>query len=459
MFALIIRTSIAALTLLFFATASPEPTAAAGRIVAVVEDQVITTGDLDDRLALALASSGLANTAQNRDRLRPQVLRLYIDETLERLEAKRLGLRANVDEVQRVLGDIAQRNKMSVDQLDNFLRKQGSGITELKRQVETQILWAKIIGSQLRAKVRIGPDQVDMAIKEAERARNEPQWLLAEITLPIPDPQQDDSIRRDAAELVDALRKGAAFPALAREFSASPSASTGGDLGWVQPSGVSEEVRSVVSDMKVGEVKGPVRTNAGWQLFFLRAIRPPGEDAKVEALPPPPPPAPARAAKAPKRVRLAQLIIPMSEKPDPAEKKKVIGEVEAYQRKLNSCDAVKDAAAKAGADFGGDLGWLDVADLPDVLRTLVSNLPNDRLGPPLTGPAGVQMIMVCERVGGQLPRAAEPPRPVQPAPPPPPLPSLERDAVAQRLESQQLDRLAERYLRDLRRDAFIDLRA
>ena len=76
----------------------------------------------------------------------------------------------------------------------------------------------------------------------------------------------------------------------------------------------------------------------------------------------------------------------------------------------------------------------------------------------LTGSAGIQMIMVCERVGGAPARAAEPARPQQAAPPPPPLPSMDRAAVQQRLELEQLDRLAARYLRDLRRDAFIDLR-
>ena len=134
-------------------------------------------------------------------------------------------------------------------------------------------------------------------------------------------------------------------------------------------------------------------------------------------------------------------------------------QAEAYQSRFRSCDSLLQAAAESGADGSGDLGWLEVADLPDVLKRLVSNLPNSRLSPPLTGPAGIQLIMVCERVGGQLPRAAEAPRPVQPTPPPPPLPSLDRESVQRRLETQQLDRLAERYLRDLRRDAYVDVRA
>ena len=452
------RLVIAALAIVMAAGAFPRDVAAAGRIVAVVEDQMISTGDLEDRVALALASSGLANTPDNRQRLRPQVLRLYIDETLERLEAKRLDLHASVDEVQRTLSNIAQRNSMSIDQLDAFLRDHDSDILTLKRQVETQILWAKVVARQLQPRVRIGPDQVDLAIKEAERARNEPQWLLAEITLPVPTPEQEDAVRQDAQELADTIDKGAAFPALAREFSASPSAQFGGDLGWVQPTTVSEETRAVVADMKVGDVAGPVRTNAGWQLFLLRAMRAPGEDSKVVAPPPPPPPAPARAAIPPKRVRLAQVVLPISQDAKDAEKKKVVAEAVALQGKLKSCAAVKREAAKTGDEFGGDLGWLDVKDLPDVLRNLVSNIADNRLSPPLTGPAGIQMIMVCEREGGQFARAAEPPRPAQETPPPPPLPSLERSAVQQRLESQQLDRLAERYLRDLRRDAYVDLR-
>lgn len=459
MIATFTRAAIFSLALVTLAASAAGPLAAAGRIVAVVEDQVISTGDLEDRVSLALASSGLANTPENRDRLRPQVLRFYIDETLQRLEAKRLGLRASMEEVQRTLENIAGRNKMTIDQLDQFLRDQGSDLLTLKRQIETQILWAKLVNQQLRPRIRVGPDQVDLAIKEAERARNEPQWLLAEITLPVSRPELEGEVRQDAAELAQAIRNGAGFAALAREFSASASAQVGGDLGWVQPSALSEDIRGVVETMELGKVEGPVRTNAGWQLFILRARRAPGAEAEVETLPPPPPPAPARAAKPPQKVRLAQLVLPVSEDASDADKKALISQAAAYQSRLRSCDAVRQEAAKSDGDFGGDLGWLDVADLPEVLQELVTHLPNNQLSPPLTGAAGVQLIMVCERVGGQFARAAEAPRPVQATPPPPPLPSMERDAVQRRLEEQQLDRLAERYLRDLRRDAYVDLRA
>ncbi|WP_027134760.1 peptidylprolyl isomerase [Geminicoccus roseus] len=452
------RAALLSLTLAFSVVAAPEHAAAAGRIVAVVEDQVISTGDLEDRVSLALASSGLPNTQDNRARLTPQVLRLYIDEILQRMEAQRLGLTASVEEVQQTLGNIAERNSMSMDQLDEFLRQQGSDLLALKRQVEIQIMWAKVVNRQLRPRIRVGPDQVDLAIREAERARTEPQWLLAEITLPVSTPEQDDQVSQDAEELAQAIRRGASFPALAREFSGSSSAQLGGDLGWVQPSSLPEETRTVLATTDVGQMAGPVRTNAGWQLFMLRARRAAGENAEVEAPPPPPPPAPAQPAVPPKQVRLAQFVIPVPEGTSEAERQELLAQAEDYRGRFGSCDALQREAARSGGDFGGDLGWLDVADLPEVLRQLVTNLPDNRLSPPLTGPAGIQLIMVCQRVGGRPARAAEPPRQTQPTPPPPPLPSMERDAVQSRLEAQQLDRLAERYLRDLRREAYIDLR-
>ncbi|HWL71677.1 MAG TPA: peptidylprolyl isomerase [Geminicoccus sp.] len=458
MIASLTRAALLSLALLGSTAILPGKAVAAGRIVAVVEDQVISTGDLEDRVSLALVSSGLATTPENRDRLRPQVLRLYIDETLQRLEAKRLGLTATPDEISQTLANIAERNSMTMDQLDEFLRGQGASLLTLKRQVESQILWAKVVAQQLRPRVRIGPDQVDLAIREAERARNEPQWLLAEITLPVTDASQDSQVRADADELVDALNKGAAFPALAREFSASSTAAAGGDLGWVQPSGLTEETRTIVADMGVGDIEGPVRTNAGWQIFMMRAKRAAGENAEVEMPPPPPPPAPARPAIPPTRVHLAQYVIPVPEDAGEAERDKLLEQAAAYQNRFKSCSSLQAAAAESGGEGSGDLGWLDVADLPQVLTQLVSNLPNNRLSPPLTGPAGIQLIMVCDREGGQLPRAAEAPRPVQPTPPPPPLPSMDRESVQRRLEGQQLDRLADRYLRDLRRDAYVDLR-
>jgi peptidyl-prolyl cis-trans isomerase SurA len=157
-------------------------------------------------------------------------------------------------------------------------------------------------------------------------------------------------------------------------------------------------------------------------------------------------------------VHLAQLIIPFPEGMPEPERQKAIKRAAAMAPRIGSCDAMRREAAKYGEDMGGDLGWLDTKDLPPILQQIVTEIPNGRLSPPLAGSAGIQMIMVCERVGGAPARPAEPARPQQAAPPPPPPPSMDREAVQQRLELEQLDGLAARYLRDLRRDAFIDLR-
>lgn len=436
----------------------PDRADAAGRIVAVVEDQIISSSDLDARVTLALVSSGLANTAENQERMRPQVLRLYIDETLQRREAERAGIKVSGEEVQQTLEAISKRNNFTLAQMDSFLQERGASILVLKRQIENQLLWMRLVNRKLRPRVRIGPDQVDQALREIEQAQGQPQLLVAEITLPVYPGTDEAQVRQDADQLVQTIRNGAPFPAVARQFSSSASAQGGGDLGWIRPSMLPEEVRDSVSTLAIGSLDGPVRTAAGWQIFMLRARKAPGPDGAVESPPPPPPPLPARPAKPPTKVRLAQLLIPFPEGMAEPDRQKAIKQAAAMPQRIGSCNALRREAAKYGDDMGGDLGWLDTKDLPPILQQIVTELPNGRLSPPLTGSAGIQMIMVCERVGGAPARAAEPARPQQAAPPPPPLPSMDRDAVQQRLELEQLDRLAARYLRDLRRDAFIDLR-
>ncbi|MDH3772664.1 MAG: peptidylprolyl isomerase, partial [Nitrospirota bacterium] len=110
-----------------------------------------------------------------------------------------------------------------------------------------------------------------------------------------------------------------------------------------------------------------------------------------------------------------------------------------FRDRLVDCAAMVEVAEELEAPASGELGWIKIADLPVDLGQAVLSLPVGQVSSPLQGPGGIHLLMVCDR------READQLNP-------------EREKVAQRLEQERVERLARRYLRDLRKDAFVDVR-
>lgn len=245
----------------------------AQRIAAVVNDDVITSQDLIDRLDLALATSGLPGDAQTRQRLAPQVLRGFIDEKLQLQEARRLGLDVTENEVDQGLDTIAARNNTDRTTLLRYLESRNINPRTLRDQLRAQIAWLKVLGREVRPRIVVSQDQVEFALRRAAGNPSEGEVLLSEILLPVYDRAQEASVVAQAQELVATLRGGADFGALARQVSVAASAENGGDLGWVRTDALVPELRSRLAALQAGQVSDPVAGPNGVQIFHLRDRR------------------------------------------------------------------------------------------------------------------------------------------------------------------------------------------
>ena len=166
--------------------------------------------------------------------------------------------------------------------------------------------------------------------------------------------------------------------------------------------------------MRAGEISDPISSPVGYYIFLLR-------DRRLTQ-------AAAGASPGEIEVDLAQILLPVD------------GEA--------TLDAARGRAAQLRGRLGaaelkapdsGRLGWLRVGDLPPGFRQTVSTLPVGQVSEPLEGPTGIHLLMVCDR---HNPTAESP----------------QRDQIAQQLQRERVDRLARRYLRDLRKDAFVEVR-
>jgi peptidyl-prolyl cis-trans isomerase SurA len=392
------------------------------RIVAVVNDAVISAQDLDERLQLVTLTSGIPDSEQARARLAPQVLRSLIEEALQLQEAERLGITVEEAEIQQALANIAERNRMSVEAMERFFTNNGIDLATLLEQVRAQIAWVKVVNRQIVPRVTVTVDQLEMAVEEARRNEGEPEYLLSEIVLPVDNPAQAQTVAQDAARLVQTLREGASFESLAAQVSAAASAERGGDVGWVRSSAVPGELRNTLDGMRENEISDPIPSPVGYHIFWLR-------DRRLNQ-------AVAESSIGDIEVELAQILLPFDGQADIEALRMRAAEL---RDDLGDCAALADMAAELGLPDSGRLGWLRLGDLPPELRAAVSSLPVEQVSAAVQGPSGIHLLMVCDR---REPEGATP----------------EREQIAERLERERVERLARRYLRDLRKEAFVEVR-
>ena len=390
------------------------------RIAAVVNDRVISALDVGNRLKFVVLSTGVPNTPEYRQRLSSQILRNLIDEELQLQEAESVNVTVSNRDVDKALSDVAKRNKMSAQGLTNILRRAGISTSTLRRKLRVQIAWGRTISRRLRREVRVTDDEVDAELKRIETLRNKPRFRVAEIFLSVDDPDQDEQVRQAALRLHKQIRDGADFSAIASAFSQSTSAAQAGDIGWVQPGRLSSELDAVLLTMKPKQVSKPIRTLSGYYLLLLRDIRQPENARADDAV-----------------VDLHQIILPETSSTDPTTQNALAKDIRAA---ITSCEDLPSLIKQIGNPKSGPLGKLKLSDLSPTFRNAVAMLQIGEASAPVISPTGGTLILVvCDRVK-------------------PKKKTIRRSYVRKKLQQNRAELIARRYLRDLRRSAFVDLR-
>jgi len=392
------------------------------RIAAIVNDEVISSHDLDARISLVLSSTGQPNSPENHNRIRSQVLRLLIDERLQLQEAKKLKInitQADLDDAFRIL---EKQNKVQPGRFEEFLRQQGVDRASLVAQLTAELAWQKVIGRKLAPTVQVSDDDVDATLSQLESSKGAVEWLLAEIFLPIDSPDQDQEVERNAARLVEQLRGGANFAAVARQFSRGSTAANGGDTGWVRQGTQPEAIERTLAAMAPNSISDPIKTLAGYYIVFLRDRRQLGGGDPEDTV-----------------VDLKQILLPLPRNAKAADVQTQTDLARQISETVQGCNDVERAAKELRSPQSGELGKLKLRDLPAAFRPIVAKLPVGKASDPLQTENGIHVLFVCARKDAvnELPTKEE---------------------IRQSLLNQRLELAIRRTLRDLRRDAVVEFR-
>ncbi|QLC21444.1 peptidylprolyl isomerase [Parasphingopyxis sp. CP4] len=390
---------------------------------AIVNGEIVTRTDVEHRINLFLAANNAAQiSAEERQRLRMQIVRNLIDETLQIQEARANDILIPRADIDQTFASVAQRSAATPEEFGAFLRTQGSSDRSMRRQIEGELAWRRVLSRYVNPFVGVSESEVQEIVERLESNRGQTEYRIAEIYLPArPDNQAD--VQAGAMRILQQISSGGSFQAYARQFSQASTAAVGGDLGWLRPGQLPPELAAVVTQMPVGGVSQPIPIPGGFSIIALIDQRQILVGNPRDAI-----------------LSLTQITLsfPPGTVRETAEPR--IEALASATQAGGGCGVAPSIAEELGGDIVQNDG-VRLGDLPEVLQQNLTNLQVGQSTPPFGSlQDGVRVLVLCGR--DDPPASAEP----------------DAEVILNRLEQERADRRARRYLRDLRRDAVIEYR-
>jgi peptidyl-prolyl cis-trans isomerase SurA len=397
---------------------------------AFVNGAVISNYDLDQRIALFIATSGARPTGENLPHIRAQVLRSLEDELIQMQEAAKHRISASKGEVDKAVQEVAADNGLTVAQLVNTLGKAGVSTQTFGQQIAAQLIWQKVVTARYGTDILISDEDVDEAMERLKESADKPRYLVSEIYLGVDRAEDETSVRASAEQFTQQIMQGASFPVVASQFSQSPSGREGGDIGWISQGDVAEELDRALSELRPGQLAGPIRAEGGYYVLLLRDRREPVGTNVAEA----PAPTPAGAP-----VPLDRLLVPLPADADAALKERAMTLATNVATRVRSCADLAPIASQLQGSVHQRLGSVDASSLNAQLRDALASTGPGEMVKPFFSDAGLELIVRCDAASPAL-RAFE-------------LPS--REQLRQQLFAQRMSLYARSYLQELKRTAIV----
>lgn len=391
------------------------------RATAVVNGDIVTGTDVDQRLALIVAANQGKIGEDEMKRLRLQVLRNLIDETLEIQEAKASDIEISQDEVNQSYARVASQNfNQNTSAMDAYLKRIGSSPESLKRQIRGEMSWQKLLQRNVAPFINISDDEVNEMLARLKAAKGTDEYRLGEIYLSAT-PEARQQVHDNASQIVQQLKQGGSFVAYARQYSQASTAAVGGDLGWIRLAQLPGELATVARDMQPGQLVGPIEVPGGFDILYLIDKR------KVLTTDP-------RDAV----LSLKQISIDFPKGTTEAQAGQKAEAFAAAIKAAKGCGDVDKVAAGLGAQVVAN-DQVKARDLPGPVQNAVLQLSPGETMPPFGSlQDGVRILMLCGRDDPQADSG----------------PSFEQ--LQAQMEDDRVNKRAQMYLRDLRRDAVIE---
>lgn len=399
------------------------------RIVAVVDDNVITLEELDRRIETIKLKMGQAD----RERLppdsvlRPQVLERLIIERIQLDRARRTGIRVEDEEVNRTIARIAADSGLTLAQFREVLARDGIDFARFREDIRTEMIIARLRNREVDNRVKVTDTEVERFLEaRAGRGADREQYHLMQILIAVPEaasPQEVQKARAEAEALYRQLQEGADFRQMAIAHSDGQQALEGGDLGWRSSDQLPTLFAEAIRGMQPGDIAGPIRSPSGFHLVRLAGKR--GQERHVV-----------------EQKHARHILIRTDELTSDADARNrlerlrdriLAGEDFARLARTHSDD-------RGSAREGGDLGWANPGTFVPAFERALNELKPGQISEPFKSEFGwhiVQLLDVREHDNTE---------------------AYQRSRAHQVLRQRKIEEETENWLRRLRDESYVDIR-
>jgi len=235
-------------------------------IIAVINGEAISNYDLGDRISMIINSSGIEDSIETRKKIAPQALRTIINETLQKQNAHDNNIKVTDDDLSQAIEDIEKNNNLAPGNFDEFVKNQGIRKKSLIDQIKSQILWKKTVAKKIHPRIIVSDYEIDDAIEQLSSQEPGLEIYLSEIVIQIEDEKKEEAFDL-SNKLINEINSGASFSSVAKEFSASSTASSGGTIGWISEKHIKDEIRAAIRNTNDHSIVGPVLVGNNYHIL------------------------------------------------------------------------------------------------------------------------------------------------------------------------------------------------
>ena len=381
-------------------------------ISVIVNDEVISRYDVNQRVRLILVTSGIPPTEENLKRIETQSVKALINERIQLQEASKLEVPESQEEIQLMLDRIARGNQTTSEGIIENITSQGVKVDTLISQIKSELLWNKIVRGRFGSYINISDDEINIVYNRTIESINKIQYDISEIFIGFEDEREEKESKELADKLVEQLKNDIAFEPVAQQFSQAPSSGQGGRIGWVSEGQLDQEIITGIENLLSSSISKPIKTVNGYYIIKVNGRSEEGGKNPMK-----------------NQYNLTSVTFSKEDKDSAND----------FSENFVSCKRLESLLENYNQKEINVIGDRLLQELPTELHDeLLRKDAGDTLSPRLSEET-IDIILICDRkddIGVQV----------------------NKNTIEDNIYSQKLGMMSRRHLRDLRRDAVIEYR-
>ncbi len=380
-----LTTSLLCMACLYLPNAFAEEVSLIDRIVAVVDNDVITRAELDERIKQIVDQLAKQGTPlPPRAALEKQVLERLITDRLQFQHAAQTGVRVDDAQLDKTIERIAEQNKMEVEEFRAALEADGVSYRKFREDIRKEIILARLKEREVDNRVTVTEAEIDnLLTTKSSRQENVDEYNLGHILVRVPEQASPEDLQKLKAKADEALKKlqdGADFGQISAGYSDAPNAMEGGKLGWKKPTDLPTLFQDGLKSLKAGEVSGILRSSNGFHILKMLERR--GTNTPLMVM----------------QTQARHILIKQSEVLSDADAKHRMDDIkERLDNGGNFAELARQYSEDGTANKGGDLGWINPGDTVPEFEKVMNELKPGQISEPLKSRFGWHIIQVMER--------------------------------------------------------------